>query len=284
MGFKDKKFAKPSRSTANEPTCHLYLGGIGAQMKTPRDALKTLLETFGPLVQEGEDDDGVYLPDDRRFCFASYESIEYASRAFEFFNTTTDFPTLHCTKVDVKYAQRADEIEKGNSDPECTSVSEHIIVPGLAVIPEFISAEEESSLMEELGNDSLPIWKESISRRVQHYGFPFNYRTLMVDYAKPTPPLPPSCRALSDQIAEQYTSCVNSGILPEDSPVFQPLNQLTINEYLPGQGIASHTGIFLFGSKLRFCKDLLLLYRYGCVLWTGLLHSEFRERYCDESD
>ena len=107
----------------------------------------------------------------------------------------------------------------------------------------------------------------------QHYGFPFNYRTLMLDYSRPTDPLPASCVALSERVQHFYhqinrrgeisgtdrtaastcapgstgstgldsaESCCTNATIPmihED-----PINQLTINEYFPGQGIASHTG------------------------------------------
>lgn len=242
MGFKDKKFAKPSKATAHVPSQHLYLGGIGSQMKTPRDELRTLLIQFGELMSEEEGDDGISMPEDRRFCFASFSTVDSAERAYHFFSTEPSFPTINASKVDVKYAQRVDEEQKKSPEPECTSLSEHVVVPGMAIINNFISADEEQALMDELANKSSPAWKESLSRRVQHYGFPFNYRTLMVDYAKPTPPLPASCVALSEKIAEAYQHTIESGELPADSPPFQPLNQLTINEYWPGQGIASHIG------------------------------------------
>ena len=38
----------------------------------------------------------------------------------------------------------------------------------------------------------------------QHFGFPFNYRTLMLDYNKPTPPLPASCIALTERFASTF--------------------------------------------------------------------------------
>ena len=110
----------------------------------------------------------------------------------------------------------------------------------------------------------------------QHFGFPFNYRTLMLDYNKPTPPLPASCIALTERFAStfnEYTTSTDTtleaAVLSEEladcnitPPTSQHVpsgkttdnafsvvrveagsfNQLTINEYLPGQGIAPHTG------------------------------------------
>lgn len=58
----------------------------------------------------------------------------------------------------------------------------------------------------------------------------------MVDYVKPAPPFPPSAVELSEKI-------IVTGKMLNLSDN-EPLNQLTINEYWPNQGIASHTGSF----------------------------------------
>lgn len=119
--------------------------------------------------------------------------------------------------------------------------------------------------------------------RLQHYGFPFNYRTLMLDYNKPTPPLPASCVSLTERFAATYrdilhdptryarnaaageaaaavageavientsgdagTNSVDNSTTATNTVASEvlPINQLTINEYLPGQGIAPHTGVY----------------------------------------
>ena len=67
----------------------------------------------------------------------------------------------------------------------------------------------------------------------------------MVDYAKPTPALPDSCTQLASRIVEETSAAVDAASvidLRDEHGRLPPLNQLTINEYLPGQGIASHTG------------------------------------------
>lgn len=58
----------------------------------------------------------------------------------------------------------------------------------------------------------------------------------MLDYTKPTPPLPPSCVDLSLRMNDSFA------MIEEPKSELLPLNQLTLNEYLAGQGIASHTG------------------------------------------
>ena len=62
----------------------------------------------------------------------------------------------------------------------------------------------------------------------------------MLDYSKPTPPLPPLAQMMAKRILHEWKemSCKEG----RDSQLHvDPLNQLTINEYIPGQGIASHT-------------------------------------------
>eukprot|EP01038_Epipyxis_sp_PR26KG_P008479 gene8479-11462_t len=128
-------------------------------------------------------------------------------------------------------------------EPECTSITSSIDIPGLQVIPEFITTTEEENLLNEIDSS---IWKNTLTRRVQHYGFIFNYRTLMLDYTKATPPMPSSCTEIANKLNE-FRVIDASGRFPK-------LNQLTVNEYYPGQGIASHTD-----TKSCFGKDIFIL-------------------------
>ena len=110
--------------------------------------------------------------------------------------------------------------------------------------------------------------KVSLSTYLQHYGYTFSYRTLMLDYNKPTPALPQSCVSLTERFVVAYhdidralstdttisenTKLVDQSEILLESQKTRPeaankadglvLNQLTINEYKPGQGISSHTG------------------------------------------
>lgn len=71
------------------------------------------------------------------------------------------------------------------SKPECTSVTQSMIVPGLQCIHEFITTEEEQVLLACLTGPHAP-WAPSqqnfsqtgsVKRRVQHYGYVFDYET-----------------------------------------------------------------------------------------------------------
>lgn len=212
-------------------------------MGTSVETVKKWLSRFGELRRQSEEgtdgDDGLYMPAERRYCFASFDNIASAQAVYDYLNTNPDLSELGVSRVVCRYAQIATVKEK-DSGIDCTSSTDDIVVPGLVVLPEFITEEDEQQLLHAICSDDAP-WKLSLNRRVQHYGFPFNYRTLMVDYNKPTPPLPSICKLLADKILLAYTDCIETRRLEESPETVKPINQLTINEYQPGQGIHSHT-------------------------------------------
>lgn len=223
--------------TNNGPTRFLYVASDALLNNSISiEVLTNFFEKFGDL-DYSTDDIAIELIPNRRFCFVCFCDIESATAVIELsqnLERNSELTSIFGPKFMIKYAIERVET-KPPPEADCTSLTDHVIVPGLHVLPDFISVDEEQMLLNEFGGDSAP-WKESLQRRVQHYGFPFNYRTLMLDYTKPTPPLPPSCIALGNRMNETFSSIEPSAT---DLP---PLNQLTLNEYWPGQGIASHTG------------------------------------------
>ena len=111
-------------------------------------------------------------------------------------------------------------------------------IPGLKLIEGFVSSEEETEILnwlermnDESGED---YWetrvqgkKNPMKRRVQHYGYRFNYDTNMPD-------LEPKDSNLPDIFQPLIKRFLDIGLIDEIP------NQLTINEYTPGQGILSH--------------------------------------------
>lgn len=93
---------------------------------------------------------------------------------------------------------------------------------GLQFIPHWVSEEQQREIMTELDGK---VWDTTIKRRVQHYGFQFKYSQLNVDSESPVSDVPPACKRI---ILER----------PEIAPF--DFNQLTVNEYVAGVGIASH--------------------------------------------
>ena len=100
-------------------------------------------------------------------------------------------------------------------------------IPGLTYRPDFITLEEETELMAAV--DGAP-WLPDLRRRVQHYGYRYDYRVRTVDLSQRLGPLP----SWADGLAERL---VSDGHMPA-----RP-DQMIVNEYLPGQGIGAHVDI-----------------------------------------
>lgn len=108
-------------------------------------------------------------------------------------------------------------------------------VPGLVFRENFISSEEAEKLLVEIDSGT---WVSKIKRRVQHYGYAFNYAKLCVDVDQQLGPLPSFCDPLLQRIL-----AASDELLPPstvNSSGACRLDQLTINEYVPGVGIAFH--------------------------------------------
>lgn len=97
-------------------------------------------------------------------------------------------------------------------------------VPGLTYIEESIPVEEEARLLAAI--DEGP-WSAVLKRRVQHHGYRYDYRARKVEREMYLGPLP----AWAQEIIRKLESL---------QVMTQPPDQLIVNEYLPGQGIAPH--------------------------------------------
>ncbi len=91
-------------------------------------------------------------------------------------------------------------------------------ITGLNYIENFITSAEEAALIQKI--DACP-WLHDLKRRVQHYGYKYDYKA----------------RAVNDDaflggLPEWLTTTIQKlGFSPD---------QAIINEYLPGQGISAH--------------------------------------------
>ena len=176
MGFKDKMFVRPTKGNAGSATRYLYLSGVGSDLGTDPTALHQYLSTFGELesvVEDNQNEDvdesgksapGIYMPPNRRYCFAVFKLVESAIAAYDFFNQSSSIAELGVSQIMAKYSDIAGS--RGPPEAECTSSTCSVVVPGFALIENFISEEEEMKLIEEYGGEQAP-WKESLNRRVQ---------------------------------------------------------------------------------------------------------------------
>ncbi|KAI9353493.1 hypothetical protein BDR26DRAFT_1002442 [Obelidium mucronatum] len=107
-------------------------------------------------------------------------------------------------------------------------------IPGLHIIPDFITAEEEAQLIE--GMNTHP-WVNLSERQVQHHGFVFDYNSNHIDFSKDPGPLPGWCDFLFPRMAAtiQKLSAVYGNEFS-----YRGFNQLTLNKYPAGSGISPH--------------------------------------------
>jgi alkylated DNA repair dioxygenase AlkB len=93
---------------------------------------------------------------------------------------------------------------------------------GATYLPDFISTFDEASLLKSV--DASP-WMAELQRRVQHYGWKYDYRRRRVSSDEYLGPLPEWVRPTVDRINSRFRWTAD---------------QVIVNEYTPGQGIAAH--------------------------------------------
>ena len=123
-------------------------------------------------------------------------------------------------------------------------MSESILPPGAFYQTDFVSPEEAAILTGQI--DSAP-WRSDLKRRVQHYGYRYDYKARVArkeDYLGPLP---------------DWTSDVLFRLTASGPFSSQP-DQIIVNEYEPGQGIAAHVDcVPCFGATiamLSLCSGL----------------------------
>ncbi len=97
-------------------------------------------------------------------------------------------------------------------------------IPGLRYVLNFLSEGEEMEIMKEIDKGA---WSEELQRRVQHYGWRYDYKARQVDPAMRLGPLPPWADSVARRLVER-------GLVP-NLP-----DQVIVNEYVGNQGIAPH--------------------------------------------
>ena len=103
-----------------------------------------------------------------------------------------------------------------------------ILDQGAAIVPDFITPAEERRVLERIA--ATP-WIRDLNRRVQHYGFRYDYRS--PGAREPAAPFPPWAEHMARRLLPYF-----DGALP---------TQCIVNEYRPGQGIGMHADHRDFG-------------------------------------
>ena len=101
---------------------------------------------------------------------------------------------------------------------------------GATLVPDIVTEAEEERILLRI---SQAPWMTDLSRRVQHYGFRYNYRSSANGRHDPAPPFPRWAEVVADRLTPHF-----DGAMPE---------QCIVNEYRPGQGIGMHADHASFG-------------------------------------
>ena len=97
-------------------------------------------------------------------------------------------------------------------------------ISGLRYVEDYIDERQHDWALARI--DKHP-WLDDLKRRVQHYGFKYDYKARKVDRDMRIGELPEWLKRLSHQ-------------LHKDRYMPEVADQVIVNEYLPGQGISSH--------------------------------------------
>ncbi len=109
---------------------------------------------------------------------------------------------------------------------DTTSIFDH----GATLVPDIVTEAEEQRILLRI---SLAPWLTDLSRRVQHYGYTYDYRAPGAGRHDPAPPFPRWATVIGERLSPFF-----DGAMPQ---------QCIVNEYLPGQGIGMHADHASFG-------------------------------------
>ena len=105
-----------------------------------------------------------------------------------------------------------------------------IFQQGAMIVPDIVTEAEEARILLRIAQAP---WMTDLSRRVQHYGYRYDYRQRGAGRHDPAPPFPRWAEVIGDRLAPLF-----DGRRPE---------QCIVNEYRPGQGIGMHADHQSFG-------------------------------------
>jgi alkylated DNA repair dioxygenase AlkB len=151
-------------------------------------------------------------------------------------------------------------------------ISNYLDIKGLRFVQNFLNEYKQRDILFNI--DKLP-WCLDLSRRTQHYGYKYDYRKRKIDTSMRADNLPD----WAVNIGRKLVYCGLMSAMPD---------QMIINEYMPGQGIAQHVDcvpcfkdeiatvslgsiyqmemIYLYGKPEKKIIDLSL---GSCLVFTG---------------
>ncbi|CAH1777251.1 unnamed protein product [Owenia fusiformis] len=205
------------------PTKFLYVGNAGLGNGIQREQVFNLFSKYGQISD-------ISTPVGKPYAFVSYTLVESAKDAMENLNGAViaceESQAPNCSSgvnIYIAYVEPGSDVNSKNLKSE--------LPEGLIILEEFVSEEEEQSLLAAIDwNDRTP--DSAIGslkhRKVKHYGYEFLYGINNVDLNCPLKDgIPSQCEQVLDRLIQ--------GKYITSYP-----DQLTVNQYAPGQGIPPH--------------------------------------------
>lgn len=112
--------------------------------------------------------------------------------------------------------------------------AERAAIPGLMYVRDFLSPDDEKTLVTRIDRHE---WNGELSRRVQHYGWRYDYKARHIDPSMQLGPLPDWADVLAERL-------VSEGLLS------QRPDQVIVNEYIGDQSISAHVDSDSFGDSI----------------------------------
>ena len=146
---------------------------------------------------------------------------------------TVKFVEAQCVE-DSSFSDKGSSEDSAQHLPTCLT-SEETGISGLYLLLDYISQEEEEELIsafdsphsvQEMGGAGSSGWIGVSKRKVQHFGYRFDYSTRL--FSEHLGPFPPLLQGLAERITK------------EEPLEGMELNQMTANDYPAGAGMALH--------------------------------------------
>ncbi|XP_067663773.1 alkylated DNA repair protein alkB homolog 8-like [Haliotis asinina] len=203
-------------STSETPTKILCVNNAGLDNGLTQQEVCDLFSKHGQVTEI------IMLPQ-KPYCFVCFSLTDDAQKAFHAANGFLFRKGQNSSQDVYFYTSYVSQVP--------ASVAPSREMPkGLVLLPDFVTPELEMNLLDQIN------WNEQGSeaqrtlkhRRVKHYGYEFKYGINNVDPNDPLPEgVPESCR-------EFLSRAMEMGVVKHYP------DQLTVNQYEPGQGIPPH--------------------------------------------
>ncbi|GFS55196.1 alkylated DNA repair protein alkB homolog 8 [Trichonephila clavipes] len=206
----DILFKHQNIQTSKEATNSLFIGNGGLGCGLDRESLMDVFKSYGSL------ENIVVLPGEP-YAFVTFIAVEDAIKAMNCVNGQK----INDRIFYMSYIRKEDVPQ--------LSLRENCLPPGLVLIDDFINEEEEKELLKSITFEDVCDEKAVLKhRKVKHYGYEFIYGSNNVDKNKSLD------EKIPDVCIPHLQRLVALGYLSKIP------DQLTVNHYLPGQGIPPH--------------------------------------------